>query len=152
METYAGLTVTGDVWIEATLSTHGCSGINVPRLLLQTSAPPTFNGYEFAAMCGTPGFTSRIGTWVGGGFSLLTSENATTWVGGDVMLAEWQAGVLTLSRNGAVLLTVADSTFSGGRAGLLKYVNSALGDSEFDNVSIGIYGVVSTDPCGCDQH
>lgn len=143
----------GDQWCQMTITTIAGAGHVAPRCLLRFGLPGAANGYEFTALRGGLGRTSRIGRWINGQFVELVSENATTWATSDVLRGEILANVLSLYRNNALLLQVTDSTYTSGRGGLILFVNSALTDSEIDDVSFGGFAVAgSSEICGCDNH
>ena len=139
-----------DQWCEIVISTITGSGSRVPRCILAANAPGSFNGYEFAALVGVSGTKTRISAWTNGQWQgNLASDNTTNWVSGDVLRAEKRGASLTLYRNGTLVLTVSDSTYSGGRGGVIIYPGAAVANVEVDNVRFGTFAAATADGCGC---
>lgn len=154
LNTYSGVSLPNDSWVEFTLKTLTGSGVYSPRLLMAFAAPPTQSGYEFKIVRGSATEKSRIAKYVNGAFTQLSTENSTTWATGDVVRAERHGTELTLYRNGSIIsaLTVSDSTFSsGGLGGMMIFIDpgGTVANAEVEAFSLGIFGSASTDPCVC---
>jgi hypothetical protein len=142
-----------DQWCEVVLTTITGSGARAPRCILRANAPGTLNGYEFTALITAGTQKSRIMRWANGQATagdILTNETSTTWVSGDVLRAEARGQALTLYRNGTLLLSVTDSTYSGGRGGIIVYSGTSAANVEIDNVRFGTFAVAGGDACGCN--
>ncbi len=149
------VTLPTDQWCEFKIVTMAGSGSRAPRCLLAANAPGTLNAYEFTALVGVSGTKSRIMRWANGTASapdILVSENVSSWVATDVLRAEKRGSILTLFKNGVQVLTTTDSTYTGGRGGIMIYPGSTASNVEIDNVRFGTFAVAGSDPCGCDQH
>lgn len=140
-ETFTGATLENDQWAQITLPTWTGASIIVPRVLLRFAGPGAKNGYEFGAVRGGT-WTSAIAEWNAGVWTSLVSENATTWAVGDILRAEAEGTALRLYRNGGLLLSTTDATFTSGRAGITIYAGT-LTDVEVDDFSTGNFGALS---------
>lgn len=69
--------------------------------------------------------TSRIRKIVAGVVTQLATENATTWVAGDVVTIGVVGTALTLYRNGTSVLTATDGDIASGKGGLYMFNDSA---------------------------
>ena len=139
-----------DQWCEIVLTTITGSGSRVPRCLLAVNAPGVLRGYEFTALITAGTHKSRIMRWTNGQGTVIANETSTTWVSGDVLRAEKRGSQLTLFQNGTQLLTVSDSTYTGGRGGIIVYSGVSAANVEVDNARLGTFAVVGSDTCGCD--
>lgn len=142
-----------DQWCEVVLTTITGSGVRAPRCLLRVNAPGTINGYEFTALITAGTQKSRIMRWTNGqatGADILANETSTTWVSGDVIRGEARGTGLTLYRNGTLLLTATDSTYSGGRGGIINYSGTSVANVELDDARFGTFAVAGADGCGCN--
>lgn len=144
-------TMPNDQWCELVISTMTGSGVRAPRCMLRMNAPGLLNGYEFTALVGLSTVKTRIGKWGNGQYTAtLVEENATTWAATDILRAEIRGSALTLYRNGTLLLSVTDTTYGTGRAGIVMYSSVAVANVEVDNVRVGTFAVAGGDSCGCN--
>lgn len=147
------VTLPNDQWCEFTIATMTGSGTRAPRCILAANAPGTLNAYEFTALVGVSGTKSRIMKWTNGSASapdILVSENSTTWAATDVLRAEKRGSTLTLFRNGTQLLTTTNTSYTGGRGGIMNYSGASAANVELDNVRFGTFAVAGSDICGCN--
>ena len=81
----------------------------------------SITGYEFNCSLSPPGNAyMNIVRWNGpvGNFSVLKTQNSTGCAKGDILTATNVNGLLTLSKNGKVYLTVTDNTYTAGSPGI----------------------------------
>lgn len=151
-ETFNDAIIPNDQWAQVTTATLSGAGCQSVRLLLHFSVPPTVDGYEILALSGCGSETSYLVKRTNGVFQSLASESATTWASTDVMRAEYRNGQLALYRNDVLLLSVDDSTFPSGRAGVGVFNDTAVAETEITSWSAGGFVATAADVCGCDNH
>lgn len=137
------------------IATAGGASAKYYSTLVRMSAPTTFNGYRCTAYINTDtGYTSSIAKITAGTSADLVTENATTWAVTDTVDCRAEGTTLSLFRNGVVLLTTSDSTYSTGRPGIRLYSQSGVANVEADDFDAGEFVAESADadPCGCDSH
>jgi hypothetical protein len=94
--------------------------------------------YDFLAFRNFGTLTSAIRRWSTGSSIDVVTENATTWVAGDVLTAVVRGSNLYLFRNGVLLLSGANGDIASGDIGLSIYIDSgSLADAEIDDWSGG---------------
>ena len=142
-------------WCEIVMPTVAGAGVRAVSCLLAATAPGLLSAYDFTAYVSGGSVKSRIRKWINGQIdpSNLVDENTSVWTAADVLRAEKRGSQLTLFHNGTQLLTVNDSSFTGGRGGVILYSGTSVADLEADNVRFGGFAPVGAgDTCGCDNH
>lgn len=143
LETYNGITWPNDQWAQFTLSQVGGSGLIAPRVLVRFANPPTKSGYE----CGVilPNIT-RCAEWNAGVFTEKTNVTTWTYQAGDSIRVQAEGTDIALyvkrGTTEQLLTSFVDSTFTGGRAGIIHFHQSGvLGDVQLDDFEGGGFGV-----------
>jgi hypothetical protein len=132
-------------WSQATLATFTGAGQVAGKVLLRMNGDPASpSGYTFSALRNIGGVTSWITRMDSGGETILASESATTWAATDIIRATAVDSTLSLYRCTPTcttpLLTVTDTGYAAGAAGLAAYSSSSLADVELDDYSSGNMG------------
>lgn len=124
-----------DQWCKVVLGTFTGSEDRENGCLLRATAPPTINWYWFYARKTATNAPARNSAIVshhtaGAGDSNLASDFTTVWGSGDTLIGEAEGTTLRLKRIPAgssvesTILTVTDSEYSSGRAGVLLWMNT----------------------------
>lgn len=137
VETVNNVTLGVNQWSQITVTTIG-AGVSAPGLELRWAAPATVSGYLCQALVGVGGTTTRIRSYSAGTPTNLVTENATTWASGNIMRFEANGSKLRCYRNGVLLLTATDTTWTAtGRAGLHAFNDTNLANLILDTYSQG---------------
>ena len=145
--TYNAVSLPDDQWAQITIPTLSTSSTSAPRVLLRFGAAGPKNGYE-CTVGRNVGYTSRLAKWVNGSFINLGQDSAVTWQAGDLLRCEIIGSTISMYRNGVLIRTATDGSFTSGRAGIIVY-STVLSGVEVDNfiageISGGSGGVVAT--------
>ena len=150
VESYNAVSLPNDQWAQVTIKTISGTAEKRIAVLLRTSAPATWNGYACVAGKNTGDLITTIIQRIDAGTRTnIVSESATTWAATDTLRCEVVGSNITASRNGASVLTVNDTTYTSGRAGIRTYAQStdALSDVEIDSFIAGdVVGQDTTPP------
>lgn len=144
----------GQQWVQITLATWSAANFAHIRILLSCDLPSTYTCYEFTLYKNLGGFTSTMRRYVNGTDAFDIAESSTTFTAGDVILAEVQGGVLTISKNGTPFNTTTDpqAPLTGRYGGLFIGTTSpdAVTTTQVSDITFGTYATPGgNDPCGC---
>lgn len=119
VEGYSTLVPGNNQYSQIKLVTANTDTIADFAVAVRLQAPTTYNGYFCRGVFGPSAtITSIIQRRDGAGAGTdIASESSTSWVANDVIKCEATADIV-LKRNGATLLTQADSTYTSGRGGI----------------------------------
>lgn len=137
VETYNALVPGGNQYAQILISqmtvTTGQVGASV-----RTSTTPADQMYLCRVHQSDGTRTSRIQRRNSGSNATLIEENATSWAVGDTVKCEAVGTTISLYRNGTLVVTWTDATFSAGRGGI--YVSSGSLGIALDNFEVGDVG------------
>ncbi len=120
LETVNAHPTLADSWIEVTFGAFTGAVAGVAKPILRSAASPTLT-FIVADLRRNSFYTSAFEVFVDGVATNLGSENATTWLAGDVARFEVTGSDYRLYRNNLLLLSVTDATLTSGRIGLVIY-------------------------------
>lgn len=122
-------------WGQMTWKTIG-TGSNYAGIGVRTSAPATWNGYLCFGLDPAGGDTSYIEKITASAETNLVSNATATWVNGDTLKCRATGTTIELYRNGSLIATTTDGTYTTGRVALMNTGNS-VGTSVVDDVTAG---------------
>jgi len=138
--TYNGVTFSANQYAQAKVSalTTG-GGFSQIKVLVRATAAASLDGYVFGGRPdGSAGNASAISKFTAGVGVNLASDNTKFWAANDIMKLVVIGNALYGYRNGVLILSVSDSSFTGaGRAGLLVTQDNAGGSADVDDFEAG---------------
>jgi hypothetical protein len=131
-EFYTGTAPTNNQFSRISIATFTAPA-EIGVLVRSGTDPATWTNYQGYASNRGGGTTTAIDKIVAGTPTGLASENATTWVAGDILKLTVLGQNLFIYRNGVLLLSAFDAALSSGTLGLYAYSETATTDSALDN-------------------
>jgi hypothetical protein len=136
-----------DQWAESTIQTiTGAANLWVGVTLRASES--VYSSYQFLAARGT-GLGSNISKVISGTKTQLITESSTTWATTDILRAEARGTTLSLYRNDVLVLTVEDSSFLSGKAGVWGYIDATPANMQLTSFRSGGFSAAATSECGC---
>ena len=137
IEFYTGTAPGGAQYCQITISTFNGTGSEGGCCVRCTASASDRTGYFVYASKTGGGYTTLIDEQNSGVGGASASENATTWVAGDVLTVTANVSVINVYRNQAFLLTLTDATITTGTGGVNMYTFATLGELEIDDFLLG---------------
>ena len=138
---FAGFTATDDQEMRVNITIGGGADLTAAKLLARASGrnlegTPDAIYYECTAFAQNT--YDNVSSWIlkdiTGSYTVLASENATSWGAGDELKCRAVGTALTLFRNGSVLLTTTDGAISSGQPGIgVGGFTGTPADAQLDN-------------------
>lgn len=129
-----------DQWSKAVIKTMTGAILLGLSVGVRQAAPTTDSGYFCQAVQSGVTRTTEMYKFVAAAFTSIATENATTWVPTDSIMATVSGDNLGCYRNEAILLTgTGGSSHASGRAAIRIYVETLgnLADAEMDDFQAG---------------
>lgn len=134
-EVWTAGTFTANQTAMATISTWVASGDSQVGVSVRNSTAGTARTlYACVARRGGSN-TSFIRKYVDDTGTDLVTENAITWAATDVIMCAAKGPLISMSRNGTVILTATDTEIAGGNPGLTLYNDTSEANVALDNWS-----------------
>ena len=105
-------------------------------IVLRAAASPTNTWYRISARRNAAEST-KIFKYVAGVSTSLATENAVTWVSGDILYVEVSGTNINVKRNGILILTVSDAALASGRIGFMMVEGGTAGSTVADSFAGG---------------
>jgi len=135
-EVWTANTFANDQWAQIGIVDFTAPDSVQVGLILRAAEPPTDTWYRIAARHNAADST-KIFRYNAGVTTTVSTENAVTWISGDVLYAQMLGTEIIVKRNGGAILTTTDANLAAGRIGLMMVEGAVAGNTLADSFSGG---------------